>query len=246
MIISFISFLFSCLDLLFSCLVLSLLIHLLLSCLVSLSLSVSLCPCLSLSPCVVVVVVVVSCVCMSLWSWCVRAVWCGTLKTSVCTGTTLASGAGTHGDVLNVHTENVLNVDTERGVGVWGVSVTHQYQHQHTPTPAHCTPTTHTTHNTQHRTRKVSSPVPLTQICHVGLSRASEVYHFTALTFRALLRDNNVPDSSDHSLHLKKLFNSSSPEGHRGRNQPPGGSICLSPPNPKYNERFARPSTMVS
>ena len=29
-------------------------------------------------------------------------------------------------------------------------------------------------------------------------------------------------------------------------NQPPDGSICLSPPKPKCNERFARPSTMVS
>ena len=42
--------------------------------------------------------------CVSLWSW------CGTLKTHVCTGTTPACGntcgrgAGTHGDVLNVHT----------------------------------------------------------------------------------------------------------------------------------------------
>ena len=41
----------------------------------------------------------------------------------VCTGTTPACvstcgrGAGTHGDVLNAHTEGVLNIHTERGVG---------------------------------------------------------------------------------------------------------------------------------
>ena len=34
----------------------------------------------------------------------------------VCTCTTPACGAGTHGDVLNVHTEGVLNVHTGRGV----------------------------------------------------------------------------------------------------------------------------------
>ena len=55
--------------------------------------------------------------CVPLWSWCVRAVWCGTLKTLVCTFktspcvpaprphvVTLAGrGASTHGDVMNVH-----------------------------------------------------------------------------------------------------------------------------------------------
>ena len=56
-----------------------------------------------------------------------------------------------------------------------------------------------------------------------------------------------------------KLFNSSSPEGHCGGNQPPDGSICHSPLKPKNNDRFALqklsvilskrslwPSTMVS
>ena len=89
------------------------------------SFSVSLCPCLR-----VLWWLLLSLVCMFLWSWCVRAVWCGgTLKTSVfqnvpvCTGTTPASGntcggdASTHGDVSNVHTGSVLNVHMVRGVG---------------------------------------------------------------------------------------------------------------------------------
>ena len=72
-------------------------------CLLYLSLSVSLCPCLR----------------VSLWSWCVRAVWCVTLKTSVCTFKTspcmqaprahafqhVRVLPAIHGDVLNVHTE---------------------------------------------------------------------------------------------------------------------------------------------
>ena len=90
-----------------------------------LSLSLS----LSLSPCVVVVVVV-SCVYVFVVVVCAcGVVWCGTLKTPVfqyvpvCTGTTPASGntcgrgAGTHGDVSNVHTGGVLNVHRVRGVG---------------------------------------------------------------------------------------------------------------------------------
>ena len=59
------------------------------------------------------------------------------------------------------------------------------------------------------------------------------------LTFCALHRHKHVPDSSNHSLHLIKLLNSSSPEVHCEGNQPPDA------PKPK-NERFARPSTIVS
>ena len=39
-------------------------------------------------------------------------------------------------------------------------------------------------------------------------------------------------DSSNHSLHLIKLFNSSSPERHSGGNQLWDGSVCLSPVSP--------------
>ena len=54
-----------------------------------------------------------------------------------------------------------------------------------------------------------------------------------------------VPDSSNHLLHLMKLFNSSSREGHCEGNQPPDGSISHSPPKPKYNERFTRHTLSV-
>ena len=53
-------------------------------------------------------------------------------------------------------------------------------------------------------------------------------------------RQQHVPASSNHSLCLINLFNSSSPEGHCGGNQLPDGSVCLSPPKPKNHERFAR------
>ena len=54
-----------------------------------------------------------------------------------------------------------------------------------------------------------------------------------------------MPDSSNHSLYLIRLFNSSCPEGHCGGNQQPD-SICLSPPKPNFYERFARPCLVVS
>ena len=41
------------------------------------------------------------------------------------------------------------------------------------------------------------------------------------------------PDSSNHSLYLIKLFNSSYPEGNFGRNQLLDGSISPSPPYPR-------------
>ena len=53
-------------------------------------------------------------------------------------------------------------------------------------------------------------------------------------------REQHVSDSSNHSLYLIKLLNSSSPEGHCGGNQQLNGSVCLSPPFSKYIERFAR------
>ena len=107
-------------------------------CLLSLSLSLSvyvclcLCVSLSLSPCCVVCVVCVVCgVCGVCGVWCVWCVWCGVglarrknlrvqvQNVPVCTsttrtcGNTCARGAGTHGDVLNLHTE-VFGTDTRR------------------------------------------------------------------------------------------------------------------------------------
>ena len=48
-------------------------------------------------------------------------------------------------------------------------------------------------------------------------------------------REQHVPDSSNHSLYLIKLFSYSNLEGNFGGNQLPNGSICLSsstPPRP--------------
>ena len=124
-------FFFSCLvssslflSFLFSLLVLSRLLFL---CLLSLSLflSVSLCLCLCLSPCGVV--------CCGVWCvWCPRVYVQKRLRVyvqnvPVCTGTTPACvttcgrGAGTHGDVLNLHKEGFFCTYTrgrgERGAG---------------------------------------------------------------------------------------------------------------------------------
>ena len=46
-------------------------------------------------------------------------------------------------------------------------------------------------------------------------------------------RRQHAPDSSNHSLYLIKLFNSSYPEGNFGRNQLLDGSISLSPLYPR-------------
>ena len=132
MISVFFSFILSCLVL--SSLSSSLLSLSLSSFSVSFSLSIFLS--FSLSPCTCDVCCCVYmwclcgvCVCLCVWCGVVCAVWCGTLKTPVCrlktppcvhskrpvyagnTRTcveTCTRGAGTHGDVLNVHTESVF------------------------------------------------------------------------------------------------------------------------------------------
>ena len=145
-------------------------------------------------------------------------------------GNTCGRCAGAHGDVLNVHTGSVLNVHTERGVGAWGrrgraggVSVTHQHQH-----------TTHNeqTHNTEHARWHRQFCLP--KFAHVGLSldpRGSPKETLGSYTFFNLRidREQHVPDSSNHSLYLIKLFSFSNLEGSSGGNQPPHGSISLSP-----------------
>ena len=66
--------------------------------------------------------------CMSLWSWCVRAVWCGTLKTPECTLKTSPCVPAprphvvTLARVVPVHTGDVFNVHTGRGVVDCGCS----------------------------------------------------------------------------------------------------------------------------
>ena len=121
---------------------------------VSLCLSLSLSVSVSLSPCGAVVCVVL-CVVLC----CVCGVVCGAawhaektsvcrFKTSPCTGTTrtcvttCGRGAGTHGDVLNPHTE-VFWTDTRgRGGEERGVTVSSAYQEKPTKS-SHLAPQVH-------------------------------------------------------------------------------------------------------
>ena len=101
-------------------------------------------------------------------------------------------------------------------------------QHQHTPTH-----TTHTaqTHNTQHRTRKVASPVLLTKFPTKGYHLTPEAHQRTPWILHVFSLRSRTTCSrflQSFSLYLLKLLNSRSPEGHCGGNQPPDGSICLS------------------
>ena len=134
---SLFSFILSLFSLLLSCLVLSLFLCLSFS----VSLYLSLCPCLR----VLLWLLLLCLVCMSLWSWCVRAVWCGTLK-NPCVHSKRPWCRYTRGRFECTHGGRFER--THRGRG--GVSVAHQHTLQHTPTSTHCTPTTHTTHNTEH------------------------------------------------------------------------------------------------
>ena len=137
----------------------------------SLVLSLSFCLSLCLCPC--------SACCCGCCVFCVRAVWCGTLKKKKKTRVHSKRPC-----VYQHHARMLKNMWTwcrctrgrfectpgghlertpvEKGGGVRegeeGVSVTHA------PTPTHCTPTTHTTLRTQHRKRKESSPSLLTEV----------------------------------------------------------------------------------
>ena len=89
-----------------------------------------------------------------------------------------------------------------------------------------------------HTESRGSSPVLLTKICPrkvITWPRGSQKkpLDLTHLSLRTG-RTRHVPHSSDHSLYLITLLNSSSLEEHSGRNQPQDGSICLSPPKPKF------------
>ena len=181
-------------SLFFSCLVLSLFLCLSLSLSVSLCLSLS----LSLSPCGVVCCGVVWCV------WCPRVCVQKRLRVyvqnaSVCAGTTPACvttcglGAGTHGDVLNLHTE-VFGTDTRRRGG-------ERRERGGTVSSAN--------HETAH--------VELSR----ALERFT-VRNPWFLPIQGLRkgREQHVPESSNHSLYLMKLLSSIfHPEGHCGRNQ---------------------------
>ena len=131
-----------------------------------------------LSPCVVVVVVCLVCCVLCVVS-CVLCLvlWCDTLKThpvcpfktSPCVPATrahvfytCARVAGTHGDILNGHTE---------GFSACHTTTQHNTQHTtHNNTQQHTT--THKTQDTRQHTTQHSSP----KFAHVGLLRASEVH----------------------------------------------------------------------
>ena len=177
--------------------------------------------------------------------WCVCVVWCGTLKNlrvyiqnvPVCTGTT------------PVHTERgrCVCVWWEEGGGGRGKGEG-VLRDTPTPTPTHCTPTIHTmhneqTHNTQHRTRKVASSVLLTKICPRKVIAWSQRFTKRSTgSYSRIGREQHVPDCSNHSLYLIKLFSFSNLEGSSGGNQQPDGSISLShspphlPPPPQHHK----------
>ena len=134
---------------------------------------------------------------------------CTFQTSSVCTGTTPACGntcgrgAGTHGDVLNVHTGGVLNGHTGRKEGGGGRGegiVTVSSSHQNLPT--------------------------------YGLSRASEVHRRTPWIFPIFKFENRSRTTCfpiTPIIRLIKLFSFSNLEGNFGGNQQPDGSMSLSP-----------------
>ena len=111
--------------------------------------------------------------------------------------------------------------------------MTNEHQDQHT----HTNNTQRTTHNTEHARWHRQFCLP--KIAHLGLSLDPEVHQRNPwISHNFSLRkdrEQHVPDSSNHSLYLIKLFSFSNLEGSSGGNQQPDGSISLSlspPPLP--------------
>ena len=90
----------------------------------------------------------------------------------LCCGVAHWRGAGTQGDVLNVHTEGVLNVHTERGVGgrvvVGGVVGGREEGRREGVMVMATLCTTHNTHNTEHA--RCHRQFYLSKFAHVRLS----------------------------------------------------------------------------
>ena len=118
--------------------------------------------------------------------------------------------------------------------------MTHQHQHQHTHANTH---TLHTnTHNAQtHKRTTQNTQGVIASSAYQNLPTYSN--HLTPevqqrnpwiLQIFSLRtdREQHVPDSSNHSLYLIKLFSFSNLEGSSGGNQQPDGSISLSPSRP--------------
>ena len=102
-----------------------------------------------------------------------------------------------------------------------------------TPTPTHCTPTRHTTRNTQGGI----------------VSSAYQNLPTKGYLLTPVVQQRNLwilhPDSSNHSLYLMKLFSFSYLEGNFGGNQPPDGSISLSfsPPSSLHHHNNTQNAT---
>ena len=127
------------------------------------------------------------------------ALWCGTLKTSVCAFKTSPCMLATSTHAFQPSTRG------ERE----GVIASSAYQNL--PTLGyHLTPEVH--------------------------QRNPWISHIFSLRID---RQQHVPDSSNHSLYLVKLFSFSNLEENFGGNQLPDGSICLSPSS-------LRPSTTTT
>ena len=84
----------------------------------------------------------------------------------------------------------------------------------------------------------------LKRVINTAIDYSRSFEFLTTLTFRALHGHKHVPDPSNNSLYLINLFSSTllreAAEGISSEMV----RVCLSPPKPKYKERFARPSTM--
>ena len=82
----------------------------------------------------------------------------------------------------------------------------------------------------------------LPKMAHVELTLVPEIHQsnhrILPIWSLRIGREQQVPDSSNHSLHLIKLFNSINPEGNFGRNQPLDGSICLSSLYPSITKKL--------
>ena len=95
----------------------------------------------------------------------------------------------------------------------------HQHQHQHThqhPHIAHQQHTQRTTHNTEHARWHRQFCLP--KFAHVGLSLDPREFHQRTLWIFCIFslridREQHVPDSSNHSLYVIKLFSLSNLEG---------------------------------
>ena len=215
----FFSFIFS---FILSCFVLSSLSSSLLS-LHSWSLSLSPCDVVCVSVCCVLLCVVGVCcvwvwvfVCgcwLCTWSW--WSVRCGTLKNPVCPHKTPPWVRSKRPRVHRHHAHMCFNMCA------WCRYTWKRIERTHGGVLSG-----HTESSPVLLTKKSPRTV-LTCPREVHQKERKNLAHFF-LSLGGVCREQHVRDSSNHSLYLTKLFNSSSPEGNCGGNQLWDGSICLS------------------